>query len=180
LLNRLDTETSGLVLVAKNQPAFENLREQFRRRRIAKKYFALVWGNPSDSGSISLALAHDSTDKSRMEVVAASGAHRHRLRSWHALTRFRKLANSGLMSLLEISIETGVTHQIRVHLAAIGHPIVGDSLYGSERDPTELGRHFLHACRLEFFHPASGLRIDVGSPLPSELSNFLKRMEIVA
>jgi 23S rRNA pseudouridine1911/1915/1917 synthase len=180
LLNRLDTETSGLVLVAKNQPAFENLREQFGRRRIAKKYFALVWGNPSDSGSISLALAHDSTDKSRMEVVAASGAHRHRLRSWHALTRFRKLANSGLMSLLEISIETGVTHQIRVHLAAIGHPIVGDSLYASERDPTELGRHFLHACRLEFFHPASGLRIDVGSPLPSELSNFLKRMEIVA
>ena len=179
LLNRLDTKTSGLVLVAKNQQAFENLREQFRRRRITKKYIALVWGDAADSGSISLVLAHDSTDKSRMQVVAASGANRRRLRSWHALTRFRKLANSGPLSLLEISMETGVTHQIRVHLAAIGHPIVGDPLYASERDPTELGRHFLHACYLDFCHPASGSQMGVGSLLPSELSNFLERMEIV-
>ena len=180
LLNRLDTETSGLVLVAKNQPAFENLREQFRRRRIIKKYIALVWGNPADSGSISLVLAHDSTDKSRMQVVDAFRADRQRLRSWQALTRFRKLANSGEMSLLEIFMETGVTHQIRVHLAAIGHPIVGDSLYASQRRPTQLGRHFLHACHLELSHPASGVRIGVGSPMPSELTNFLERMEIVA
>jgi 23S rRNA pseudouridine1911/1915/1917 synthase len=180
LVNRLDTETSGLVLVAKNQQAFENLREQFRRRRITKKYIALVWAEAADSGSISLVLAHSSTDKRRMKVVAASGANRQRLKSWHALTRFRTLANSGQMSLLEISMETGVTHQIRVHLAAIGHPIVGDSLYAPERDPTELRRHFLHACHLEFSHPTSGLPIGVGSPLPSELSNFLERMEIVA
>jgi 23S rRNA pseudouridine1911/1915/1917 synthase len=180
LLNRLDTETSGLVLVAKNQQAFENLREQFRRRRIAKKYIALVWGNPADSGSISLGLAHDSTDKRRMQVVKASGADRRRLRNWQALTRFRKLANSGEVSLLEIFMETGVMHQIRVHLAAIGHPIVGDSLYASERNPMELGRHFLHACRLEFSHPTNGVPIGVGSPLPSELTNFLERMEIVA
>ena len=77
-------------------------------------------------------------------------------------------------------METGVMHQIRVHLAAIGHPIVGDSLYASERDPMELGRHFLHACRLEFAHPTNGVPIGVGSPLPSELTNFLERMAIVA
>ena len=180
LLNRLDIETSGLVLVAKKQQAFENLREQFRQRRITKKYIALVWGDPADSGSISLVLAHDSADKSRMEVVEGSGTDRQRLRSWHAVTRFRKLVNSGEMSLLEILMETGVTHQIRVHLAAIGHPIVGDSLYASERNPTELGRHFLHACGLEFLHPSSGVPIGVDSPLPSELTKFLERMEIVA
>jgi 23S rRNA pseudouridine1911/1915/1917 synthase len=180
LLNRLDTETSGLVLVAKNQSAFDNLREQFRRRRIAKKYVALVWGEAASSGSISLGLAHDPTDKSRMQVVETSGSDRQRRRSWHALTRFRKLASSAEMSLLEVAIETGVTHQIRVHLAAMGHAIVGDSLYASGKCPTDLGRHFLHASRLEFAHPANGKPTAVDSPLPCELSSFLTRMKIVA
>jgi 23S rRNA pseudouridine1911/1915/1917 synthase len=179
LLNRLDTETSGLVLAAKNQQSFDNLREQFRRRRVTKKYLALVWGEVEACGSVSLALAHHAIDKSRMQVVNDTGAGR-RLRSWHALTHFRKLASSRDMSLVEIVMTTGVTHQIRVHLAAIGHPIVGDSLYGSQRDPTELGRHFLHASRLEFSHPASGERIGIESPLPSELCNLLNRMKLVA
>lgn len=179
LLNRLDTETSGLVLVAKNQPAFEKLREQFRRRRIIKKYIALVSGEIASSGTIRLALAHDPADSSRMQVVNDFGSNCRWLRSWHALTSFRKLASSGEASLVEITMETGVTHQIRVHLAAIGHAIVGDSLYGSE-NPTDLGRHFLHASRLEFAHPASGKQTVVESPLPTELSSFLKRMKIVA
>lgn len=180
LLNRLDTETSGLVLVGKNQPAFDNLREQFRRRRVIKKYIALVWGEAASSESISLALAHNPIDKTRMQVVTEFGSDRRRRRSWHALTSFRKLASSGEMSLLEVTMETGVTHQIRVHLAAIGHAIVGDSLYASENDPTDLGRHFLHASRLEFAHPANGRSTVVESPLPPELSSFLKRMKIVA
>jgi 23S rRNA pseudouridine1911/1915/1917 synthase len=180
LLNRLDIETSGLVLVAKNQPAFDNLREQFRRRRVIKKYIALVWGEIASSGSISLALAHHPTDRSRMQVVNDLGSNRRRLRSWHALTFFRKLASSGEMSLVEITMETGVTHQIRVHLAAIGHAIVGDSLYGSENYPTDLVRHFLHSSRLQFAHPSSGQQIILESPIPTELGNFLKRMKIVA
>ncbi|HEX6176048.1 MAG TPA: RluA family pseudouridine synthase, partial [Candidatus Binatia bacterium] len=130
LLNRLDTETSGLVLVAKNQPAFNNLREQLQRRRVTKKYIALVWGEVASSGSISLALAHDLTDRRRMQVVDDFGSNRRHLRSWHALTSFRKLASSAEMSLVEITMETGVTHQIRVHLAATGHAIVGDTSYG--------------------------------------------------
>jgi 23S rRNA pseudouridine1911/1915/1917 synthase len=179
LLNRLDTETSGLVLVAKNQPAFDNLREQFRRRRVIKKYIALVWGEAASSGSISSALAHDPSDKSRMQVVSEFGSDQPRLKSWHALTRFRKLASSGEMSLLEVAMETGVTHQIRVHLAASGHAIVGDSLYGSENYRTDLERYFLHAARLEFAHPANGISTVVESQLPMELSSFLKRMKIV-
>jgi len=180
LLNRLDTETSGLVLVGKNQTAFKHLREQFRCRRVIKKYIALVWGKAAPSGSISLALAHDPSDKSRMQVVNEFGSDRPRRRSWHALTRFRKLASSGDMSLLEVTMETGVTHQIRVHLAATGHPIFGDSLYASEHAPTDLGRHFLHASRLEFAHPENGRSMIVESPLPAELSSFLERMKIVA
>jgi 23S rRNA pseudouridine1911/1915/1917 synthase len=180
LLNRLDTETSGLVLVAKNQPAFNHLREQFRRRRVTKKYMALVWGEAASSGSISLALAHDPNEKSRMQVVNEFRSDRQRPRSWRALTCFRELAGSGEMSLLEISMKTGVTHQIRVHLAAIGHAIVGDSLYGSENYRTILERHFLHASRLEFAHPTSGQSTVVESPLPTELNSFLERMKIVA
>jgi 23S rRNA pseudouridine1911/1915/1917 synthase len=180
LLNRLDTETSGLVLVAKNQPAFNRLREQFRRRRVTKKYIALVWGEAASSGSISLALAHDPSEKSRMQVVNEFRSDRQRPRSWRALTCFRELAGSGEMSLLEISMKTGVTHQIRVHLAAIGHAIVGDSLYGSENYRTILERHFLHASRLEFAHPTSGQSTVVESPLPTELNSFLERMKIVA
>ena len=180
LLNRLDIETSGLVLVAKNQPAFDNLREQFRRRRVIKKYIALVWGEVASSGSISLALAHDPTDRSRMQVVNDFGSNRRRVRSWHALTSFRKLASSREMSLVEITMETGVTHQIRVHLAAIGHAIVGDSRYGWDKYPTDLMRHFLHSSRLQFAHPASGQQTILESPLPTELGNFLERIKIVA
>jgi len=179
LLNRLDTETSGLVLVAKNQPAFDNLREQFRRRRVNKKYIALVWGEASSSGSISLALAHDPTDKSRMQVINESGLNQQRLRSWHARTCFRKLASSNEMSLLEVEMQSGVTHQIRVHLAATGHAIVGDTRYGFVSYSTDLGRHFLHASRLEFAHPANGKSTALDSPVPSELRSFLERMKIV-
>ena len=179
LLNRLDTETSGLVLVAKNQQAFGNLREQFQRRRITKQYIALVWGEIDSSGSIGLPLAHDPSDASRMQVVNEFGSNPPVPRSWHATTWFRKLATFGEMSLLEAAMRTGVMHQVRVHLAAMGHAIVGDSLYGSEKYRTDLERHFLHASRLEFSHPGNGNPMVVESPLPIELSSFLKRKEIV-
>lgn len=178
LVNRLDRETSGLLLVAKHQQAFGYLREQFRRRQIKKKYWALVWGDAAPSGSISIPLAHDSSDKARMQVLKDSRTDQKPLRSWRAVTRFRKLATTGEMSLLEIAMETGVTHQIRVHLAAAGHAIVGDALYGTDRESLTLGRHFLHACRLEFAHPASGETLGVDSPLPAELRRFLRRVKM--
>jgi 23S rRNA pseudouridine1911/1915/1917 synthase len=100
-------------------------------------------------------------------------------RCWQAVTHFRKLAQAKGLSLLEVEMETGVTHQIRVHLAAIGHPIVGDVLYGAPDSETfRLQRHFLHACRLEFYHPESSAIVSVEAALPEELQTVLDEVQI--
>ena len=177
LVHRLDTETSGLVLVAKTQTAFDRLREQFRHRQVAKIYWALVWGTTDAAGVIDLPLAHDPRDKRRMRAVPERRMKK--IKTWQALTRYRKLRQSGETTLLEIAMETGVTHQIRVHLAAIGHPIVADALYGDDRmDKFDLQRHFLHACRLEFRHPDDGRVVKLETKLPGELMEILRRLKI--
>jgi 23S rRNA pseudouridine1911/1915/1917 synthase len=164
--------------LAKNQRSFKNLGDQFRRRQITKKYLALVWGEIDSSGSISYRLAHDPSNKRRMLVIKGSQPVQYRLKSWRALTYFRKIASSGETSFLEIAMRTGVTHQIRAHLAAIGHAIVGDVLYGSDLERSELGRHFLHASYLEFTQPASGKLLGIDSPLPAELRRFMQRRNL--
>lgn len=176
LVNRLDRETSGLVLIARNERAFKRLREQFRRREIRKHYWALVWGESAASGSIGFPLAHDPAQKGRMRVVDTPS--NFRLKVWQAHTRFRTRFRAPGMSLLEIEMATGVTHQIRVHLAAVGHPIVGDALYGTARR-SSLRRHFLHAHRLEFRHPATGKPVQIDSSLPAELRDYLKNLGFV-
>jgi 23S rRNA pseudouridine1911/1915/1917 synthase len=174
LVHRLDRDTSGLVLIAKTQFAFEQLVRQFRRREIKKNYLALVWGSAQADGSIVYPIGHDPRNASRMRALVDSVGTKARQKSWEALTRFRKLREAGGVSLLEIDMETGVTHQIRVHLAAIGHPIVGDLLYGGERlQSFGLKRQFLHATRLEFFHPEKRRRIKVDSQLPADLADVL-------
>jgi 23S rRNA pseudouridine1911/1915/1917 synthase len=141
-------------LVAKTQAAFDDLRLQFRRRQVRTKYWALVWGIAEPEGAVAYPIAHDSRDRRRMRAIYDISPRSKKQKSWPALTRFRKLWDSDGLSLLEIEMETGVTHQIRVHLAAIGHSIVGDFLYGEEaRESFGLKRHFLHAHGLEFFHP---------------------------
>ena len=132
LVHRLDIETSGVVLVAKTQAVFDRLREQFRRREIKKTYFALVWGKPLERGTIELALAHDRGDRRRMVVVERPERSPDR-RVWRAITHYRLVGSSRGLSLLEVEMETGVTHQIRVHLSSNGYPIVGDTLYGADR-----------------------------------------------
>jgi 23S rRNA pseudouridine1911/1915/1917 synthase len=170
LIHRLDRETSGLLLVAKTQKAFDVLRHQFRRRQVKKKYWALVWGITPAEGSVSYPIVHDARDKRRMRAIVDNSARAKGSKSWLALTRFRKLRDGDGSSLLEIEMETGVTHQIRVHLAAIGHPIVGDFLYDAEgRESFGLKRHFLHAHGLEFFHPRDHRVVKVESELPLEL-----------
>ena len=177
LVHRLDRETSGVVLVAKTQAAFDALRLQFRRRQVKKKYWALVWGESEGEGSISWPLVHDPSDKRRMQAMIGRSLQAKNQKSWAALTCFRKLSDADGVSFLEIQMETGVTHQIRVHLAAIGHPIIGDSLYGEpNRNNFGLHRHFLHACSLEFFHPDDGRRVKTEAPLPAELEAVLKRL----
>jgi 23S rRNA pseudouridine1911/1915/1917 synthase len=159
-----------LLLVAKTQAAFDALRLQFRRRQVKKKYWALVWGITLAEGSVSYPIVHDARDKRRMRAIVDKSPRSKGQKSWVALTRFRKLGDGDGLSLLEIEMETGVTHQIRVHLAAIGHPIVGDLLYGGKgRESFGLKRHFLHAHGLEFFHPRDRRVIKTESELPLEL-----------
>lgn len=178
IVHRLDRETSGLVLIAKTQAAFKNVQSQFQRRQVEKIYRALVWGNTPDAGTIDTPLGHMVADKRRMIALSRPGKGT-KIRAWKAITRYRRLAQGHGLSLLEIAMETGVTHQIRVHLATLGYPIVADLLYGvQETDRFALGRHFLHAYRLKFHHPQDGRSIDVVADLPAQLAELLQRLNI--
>jgi 23S rRNA pseudouridine1911/1915/1917 synthase len=178
LVHRLDRETSGLVIVAKEQDVFEALRLQFQRRQVQKKYWALVFGRTERQGVIDYPLFHDPADRRKMKAVLKDGALGKRKRKqWEALTRFDRTAYGEGFSLLEVDMKTGVTHQIRAHLASIGHPLVGDALYGSEPAPTGFPRrHFLHARYLGFCHPHSSKHVCFESPLPLELEAALARL----
>ncbi|MGE5218405.1 MAG: RluA family pseudouridine synthase [Chloroflexota bacterium] len=179
IVHRLDRETSGLVLIAKNQAAFENLRLQFQRRQVEKIYRALVWGKTPPAGTIDFPLAHARGDKRRM-IALTERRKESKLRTWKAITHYRRLSQGHGLSLLEIAMDTGVTHQIRVHLAAIGHPIVADPLYGVESaDRFALARHFLHAYRLKFCHPEDGRSVEFVAELPIALAEILLRLGIV-
>jgi 23S rRNA pseudouridine1911/1915/1917 synthase len=179
LVHRLDRETSGLLLVAKTQAAFEALRNQFRRRQITKQYLALVWGETEATGAISYPLVHDPRDPRRMRALVQSVPLAKKLKRWRAVTRLRKLAEGERLTLLEVEMETGVTHQIRVHLAAIGHAIVADTLYGAAGSATfGLRRHFLHARSLEFFHPEKRVTMHINAELPEDLKGVLEQLQI--
>ena len=177
LVHRLDRETSGLVLVAKSQPAFEHLKSQFRRRKVKKIYWALVWGIAPIQGVIDLPLAHDTRDERRM--IAKKQPALAKERTWNAVTCYRCIGQSHGLSLLEIDMETGVTHQIRAHLAAIGHPIVADTLYqDAQTEKFGLTRHFLHARSLTIHHPDDARALTVEAELPGELAGLLQRLKL--
>jgi 23S rRNA pseudouridine1911/1915/1917 synthase len=180
IVHRLDKPTSGLLVVAKSLAAHRALSLQFKNRQIRKEYLALVYGRPGmPSGTIDLPLGRDMRDRKKISVRSR--------RRREAVTHYSLKAEHGPFSLLRIRIETGRTHQIRVHLAQIGHPVVGDLLYGGNRsrdlsDPIvrsavrDLQRHFLHAHQLEFCHPRTGEKLLFTSPLPPELLHFLARI----
>ena len=177
LVHRLDRETSGVLLVAKTQQAFEHLRAQFRRRQVKKIYWALVWGNTPARGVIDLSLVHDRRDRRRMRAVDEMA--RYDERAWKAITRYRRIGRSRGVSLLEIDMETGVTHQIRTHCAEIGHPVVADSLYGERHRRTfGLGRHFLHARRLTILHPENERQLMLEAELSEDLAEALRGLKI--
>jgi 23S rRNA pseudouridine1911/1915/1917 synthase len=177
LVHRLDRETSGLIAAAKTQAAFESLKLQFRRRQVKKIYWALVWGIAPPAGLIEMPLAHDTRDTRRMCVIV--GSEQTNKKAWKAVTRYRRIGESRGLSLLEIDMETGVTHQIRAHLAGIGHAIVADTLYGEQKSESfGLKRHFLHARSLTFFHPGDGRPFTVKAELPEDLTALLKRLRI--
>ncbi len=170
LVHRLDTDTSGLLLAARTEAAHANLRAQFTARTVEKGYLALVSGELHAGGEIDLPLAHDPRDPRKVRAASdPEWAALHDARP--ALTRFSPLERRGGFTLLDVEIATGVLHQIRAHLAFIGHPLAGDALYEGPSLPG-LSRHFLHASQLGFAHP-DGTRVRYQSPLPADLRAIL-------
>ena len=159
IVHRLDKDTSGLMIAAKTQTAHNRLSQQIKDREVSKGYLALVEGLPSpESGTIDVPIGRDPRRRTRMAVTADGRESR---------TGYWLLERAGAYSLLELQLHTGRTHQARVHLAWLGHPLLGDGVYG-RRSPL-LPRHFLHAHRLAFAHPSSGEPMQFTSPLPPDL-----------
>jgi 23S rRNA pseudouridine1911/1915/1917 synthase len=173
IVHRLDKMTSGLVIVAKNDLAHRALAEQFKSREVRKTYTLLVHGRvSSDQGEISKPVGRDPFRRTRMKVGG--------LRAREALTRYKVIRRLRGFTLLEAHPQTGRTHQIRVHFASIGHPIVGDTIYGAPsklqlagREVATLSRTYLHAAFLEFQHPRTRQAVSFQAPLPPQLQEFL-------
>lgn len=164
IVHRLDKETSGVIVVARTDHAHQSLSAQFHDRTVEKTYLALVNGPmKSATGHITAPIARDPVRRVRMTTKLGSGR--------SAITDYLVLEALKSVSLLQVKIGTGRTHQIRVHLASLGHPVVGDRLYGAPA--IELNRFFLHAHRLRFISPCSGQPVTIESPLPPELVTFL-------
>lgn len=191
IVHRLDKETSGLIVVAKNDAAHHKLARQFSGRQVKKTYIALVQGWPKrDAGTIDAAISRDVSRRTRMTTRGFDG--RTAVSHYKVLEKFQSAY--GKFALVEVRIETGRTHQIRVHMASLGHPVVGDTLYGAagELNPgnpgrtvgkarslprLSLNRNFLHAARVEFTHPTTGKALALEAPLPGELVEFTGKLK---
>lgn len=172
IVHRLDRETSGVMLIAKNDLGLHELQRQFAAREIDKTYLALVNGIvKTPQGKINAPLARDPRDRKRMAIVSASHAR-------HAVTVFHVIAHSDKYTLLRVEPETGRTHQIRVHLAFLKHPVVGDALYGKKKNDLDLAHQFLHAWRIMLRHPATQQQMTFSAPLPADLQQALVQIGI--
>lgn len=184
IVHRLDKDTSGAVVIARSDAAHRGLAEQFRARTVKKTYLTLVHGRlKGDSGVIELPVARDPHRRVRMTTRRREG--RAAVTRWRALLRLETgaRASRAAFTLAEVDLHTGRTHQIRVHLSALGHPVVGDTLYGAPAQPQAggrklppLGRNFLHAARICFLHPRRQQPVEVRAPLPSELRGYLQQL----
>lgn len=180
IVHRLDKDTSGLIVVAKTESSHQSLADQFRAREVFKSYVALVYGVvKQESGRIEQPIARDPRNRTKMAIVPGG-------RGAVSLYKVRRSFES--FTLLDVELKTGRTHQIRVHLAWLKHPVVGDAVYGGGRDNSikdvqlrarvrKLGRQFLHAERLAFRHPNSGERVEFAAPVPPELEQLLRALE---
>jgi 23S rRNA pseudouridine1911/1915/1917 synthase len=176
IVHRLDKNTSGLIVVAKNDTTHRALGTMFSERALRKTYIALVQGVlKGEEGTVALPIARDMIRRTRMTTRRHDG--RSAVSHWRVLERIESAM--GKFTLLEVRIETGRTHQIRVHLSALGHPVVGDTLYGAATklaDGTTLDRNFLHATELEFAHPRTGKMLALHAGLPEELNALLEKL----
>jgi 23S rRNA pseudouridine1911/1915/1917 synthase len=178
IVHRLDKETSGLIVVAKNDVAHRKLAAEFSGRRVKKTYIALVHGWPKkDRGTIASSISRDAVRRTRMTTRRSGG----REAITHYEVQRRIESRYGKFALLELKIDTGRTHQIRVHMSSLGHPVVGDTLYGAPREISgkagpaiSLQRNFLHAAALQFAHPRTRETLSFSIPLPEQLAEFLR------
>src|SRR6266852_5785040 len=180
IVHRLDRGTSGVMVVAKHDAAHEELSRQFAEREVEKEYIALVWGEVMAGRRIDAPIGRDPSNRKKMSTASARVR-----RSREAVTRIVRAEHFGrMLTMAQVAIHTGRTHQIRVHLSAIGHPIVGDALYGGVhrrvpgdlRAVTHLDRPFLHAAHLVFQHPEDGRKMEFMSALPEDLQKVLDEL----
>lgn len=175
VVHRLDKDTSGVMVIALDDKAYYSLAEQFRARSINRKYIALVYGNPKeDSGEISLPIGRSESDRKKMSTRIKKGK--------EAVTRWKVLERLENATLIEARLGTGRTHQIRVHFASIGHPVMGDRTYGKKTEieikkkKVIIPRQMLHAETLGFIHPATGEYIELSSPMPEDMRDILNML----
>jgi len=168
IVHRLDRDTSGLLIVAKSDRALHALQQAIRQRRVERRYHAVVWGAmPAPQGKIEAPLGRDPDVPTRFAV---------REEGRPAVTHYRVLEASKTLSLLELTLETGRTHQIRVHCAALGNPIVADRVYGGRRDKLGMNRQALHAVSLRFVHPVTNAALHFESPWPEDFAALASRL----
>ena len=172
IVHRLDQDTSGLMVVAKTESALRRLAAQFKTREVHKEYLALAWGHPEpESGTVRARIRRHPTRRHRMAVDALEGR--------MSVTHYTTVESFAACTLLRLHIETGRTHQIRVHLAHIGHPVVGDTVYGRSHGrqlPLPIGRQLLHAARLAFVHPSHGAPLEFDAPPPEDLRAMIRAL----
>ncbi|MBU1908696.1 MAG: RluA family pseudouridine synthase, partial [Verrucomicrobia bacterium] len=174
IVHRLDADTSGLLLAARDESAYRYFRRQFQTRAVEKRYVALVVGQVASGGRLEQVLAHADGDAHRMVVVQGATRGRHPLR---AVTEYVPAIRLAGFTLLDIRIRTGITHQIRCQLASIGHPVAGDRVYADAAPGGYKGRLFLHAAEIAFRHPRTGEQRRFISPLPPDLMEAMARLE---
>ncbi len=168
IVHRLDKDTSGLIIVAKNDNAHINMSEQIKERNVKKTYIALVRGNvPEEEATINMPIGRSTKDRKKM-AVTKNGK--------QAITHFKVLKRYSKYTLLEIKIETGRTHQIRVHMAEIGYPVVGDAVYSNGKNEFGIEGQMLHAYKLEFMHPITNKHMELTAPLPQYFEEILKKL----
>ena len=169
IVHRIDKDTTGVLVVCKNDRAHNRVAEQLKEHSITRRYRAVVCGNlKEDAGTVDAAIGRHPVERKRMAVVPGGR---------HAVTHYRVLERFGKYTYIECELETGRTHQIRVHMASVGHPILGDEVYGRGKAPFELHGQVLHAMVLGVVHPSTGKYIEVEAPLPGYFAELLRKLK---